>query len=122
MLAIFFSFFLILLPGWALYVSGHREEKKAAEPLRVVVDPKRRRENAELALIVGFILTTILTLIVGVWLLNWYLLVPGFIMFGILVVIASWGQAETGHAGYYMWGAGRGRIWRMSAAHRANKR
>jgi hypothetical protein len=28
--AVFFSFFLILLPGWALYISGDRKKKKAA--------------------------------------------------------------------------------------------
>jgi hypothetical protein len=108
------------------------EEKKRDEEVieqnrrhfeRWGVGRARDRENAGLVLvIVGAIVGPLITLILGVILLNFTLLIIGGIWIIAAWALAGAGQAQTGHYDYYyMWGASRGRIWRMSAAHRATR-
>jgi hypothetical protein len=84
----------------------------------------RDRENAGLVLvIVGAIVGPFMTLILGVILLNFTLLIIGGIWFIAAWALAGAGQAQTGHYDYYyMWGASRGRTFRMYGAHKATRR
>ena len=106
----------------ALKKDREESDRRERQERRRQQEIKERGDKIAAALIFAFIPAVIIVPVVGVLTLNWYVLIPGLIMFGILGAVASLGQHGTGHAGYYMWGAGRGRAWRMYAVHKATSK
>ena len=84
---------------------------------------RERNDIAAFVLAIGLLVGAVLFLVAGVVALNLFLVAIGGTLFIVwLILLAVAGHSQTGHYDYYyIWGASRGRIWRMSSVHRATR-
>lgn len=119
--AIFFSFFFILLPGWALYISGHRKEKNAAKAqlqLQSTATTTTNKQPADYDAVKGVLMIICLVvgvpaLIIGIIILHWGVIIFGLVLGGGGLIWLSWeqGWAEVNQGRRHGGGHGSSNHW-----------